>query len=73
MWHAQGQLHPNIKCTVYNLIILQKWNICNYKHAIMRQDFCIKCSITNFKLPNVQNIRTVSESNIKSGEGNEIK
>jgi len=39
----------------------------------MRQDFCIKCSITSFKLLNVQYIRTVSESNVKSGEENEIK
>jgi len=38
----------------------------------MRQDSCIKCSITSFKLLNVQYIRTVSEANIVSGEGNEI-
>jgi len=38
----------------------------------MRQDFCIKCSITSFNYWNVQYIRTVSESNIVSGEGNEI-
>ena len=71
MWHAQGQLHLNINCIFYNLIRLQKWNICNYKHAIMGQDLSTKCSITNLKLLNVQYIRTVSESNIKSGEGNE--
>jgi len=72
MWHAQGQHHPNINCIFYNLSRLQKWNICTYKHAIMKQDFCIKCNITSLKLLNVQYIRTVSESNIVSGEGNEI-